>query len=150
MFGCLYARGAPVRLDRGGATGEVVAALGGPFAAFVTVDFGSESGGGGIFWLIEDLRTGRLLPRVEVRGRYATDVVVAPRGGLAWIVCNQSQRRACTSEHATFSVRARDSGRRARTRLLASGDDIAARSLTLKGSVISWTERGRRHRARLR
>lgn len=101
--------------------------------------------------VVRDLRTGRVLHNVPtgtqsppvphfVGAGEATTIVVKRDGAVAWIV----ESKCLGGE---YQVHALDEDGE---RVLASGRDIAPRSLALVGSTLYWTQGGKPYSATLK
>lgn len=75
---------------------------------------------------MSELRADGSVPRV-------TSLVLTPNGRAAWIV-------GPTDAQGTYAVHTTDHATRSTTSVVASGADIAPRSLAVAGGVLYWTQ----------
>jgi hypothetical protein len=104
--------------------------------------------------IVRDLRTGRVLhklevgtpPAIETGDGYATAIVVKSDGSVAWIVGHNFVPVESPGPPPVYEVEAIDQTGR---RLLAAGTEISPRSLALVGSTLYWTQGGKPYSAAL-
>ena len=147
IFGCSYRRGRSYALGAapectasgcGGVEGGPV--LAGSIVAYELQDSSPCCDSWVVF--VRDLRSGRLLHRLptgaarsssEVGGGFTAGLVVKADGAVAWITAG-GVARGGNQVHVVD---------RAGSRVVASGTDVAERSLALSGSTLYWTQAGK-------
>jgi hypothetical protein len=109
----------------------------GPFVAYIALTdqptgtifvWNSRTGATRVFSAINvsEFRADGSVPRV-------TSLVLTPSGGAAWIV-------GPTDAQGTYAVHTTDHATRSTTSVVASGTDIAPRSLAVADGVLYWTQ----------
>ena len=147
VYGCLLARGTPVRLtDQYGndSTQRGGISLRGPLVAHIDVQPGLPPYGDVFRITVTDLRSagygfgaGAFVPSPKATLLTAR---LKPNGAIAFIYKTGRTKKYVRLKNA-YSYR---------TRLVDSGRRIDAKSLRLRGSTVTWRNAGKRHSARLR
>ena len=145
-FGCAYAQGRSYLVGfipncLGSATSECGGELEAETLAGSVVAYAESShkaNRGAYPVVVRDLRNGRMLHRTTGVGP-TTDLVAKSDGAVAWIVASHTSS-CCSGPPPEFEVRALD---KTGSRQLASGTEIAPKSLALSGSTLYWTQGGK-------
>ena len=147
VYACLFSADRRVRLGSNGQSTELtVPRLAAPYVAFAVADCPGASCASDV--LVRNLRSGRLVKSLTATtssgvpgdSAHVTDLELKPNGSVAWMV------RLSGFVTNTVEVIAVDSGGR---RMLDSGADVDAESLTLDVSTLSWQKAGATHSATL-
>jgi hypothetical protein len=139
VFACAYAThhvsdlgAAPGEASPEGAAGVQIEtiALSGSIAGYERFSSGPYGNSSWII-IVQDLRTGHVLHRVNAVGGFTEQIIVKNDGSAAWI----TDTRYGPSEYAVVAL-----GKAGAPRVLAQGPDIAPTSLALGGNTLYWTK----------